>query len=103
MKSGLCPKCGSTDIRSGEFLAEQGGGYTGNRIPVAIASFFNSAAWLDNYACTRCGCVESYIADPKKLAEIAERWLAVPTTQPEPPEGVWPPPPHQPTETDLPE
>ena len=31
MKSSLCPKCGSTDIRSGEFLTEQGGGYTGNR------------------------------------------------------------------------
>jgi len=96
MKNGLCPKCGSTDIRSGEFLAEKEGGYTGNRIPVTIA-LLNSAAWLDNYVCARCGYVESYIADPKRLAEIAERWPAVPTTPPGPSEDVWPLPPSAPT------
>ena len=92
MKSGLCPKCGSTDVRSGEFLEEKEGGYMGNRIPVHIA-LRNAAAWLDNYVCIRCGYVESYIADPRKLAEIAERWPRVTATQPEPPAGVWPPPP----------
>ncbi len=95
MKNGFCPKCGSTDVRSGEFLAEKEGGYMGNRIPVNIA-LRNAAAWLDNYVCVRCGYVESYIADPKRLHEIAERWPAVSTAPPGPPEGVWPPPPTEP-------
>ncbi len=93
MKSGQCPKCGSTDIRSGEFLEEKEWNYMGNRIPVTIA-LRNTAAWLDNYVCVRCGYVESYIANPDRLREISERWpAAVSTTQHEPPEGVWPPPP----------
>ena len=95
MKSGLCPKCGATDIRSGEFLEEKEGGYMGNRIPVIIA-LRNTAAWLDNFVCVRCGYVESYVADPKKLAEIAERWPAVTAAPPDPAEGVWPPPPAAP-------
>jgi len=99
MKNGLCPKCGSTDVRSGEFLEEKEGRYTGNRIPVTIATFFsfNSVAWLDNYVCARCGYVESYIADPKRLAEIAERWPAVSSAPPDPSESVWPPLPTEPT------
>jgi len=96
MKNGLCPKCGSADVRSGEFLEGRASGYTGNRVPVAVATFFNSAAWLDNYVCARCGYVESYIADPKRLQEIAERWPAVVSVPPTPPEGVWPPPPSAP-------
>ena len=36
MKNGLCPKCGSTDIRSGEFLEEkEPTGAMVNRLPVA--------------------------------------------------------------------
>ena len=31
-------------------------------------------AALDNYVCTACGLVESYIADQAKLEEIAQRW-----------------------------
>ena len=95
MKSGTCPKCGATDVRSGEFLEEKEGGYMGNRIPVSIA-FRNAAAWLDNYVCVRCGYVESYIADPKRLREIAERWPAVPVAPPDAPGDVWPPPPSTP-------
>lgn len=95
MKSGLCPKCGSTDIRSGEFLEQKEWNYMGNRIPVTLA-FRKTAAWLDNYVCARCGYVESYIADPQRLTEITERWPAVASAPPEPPESVWPPPPSPP-------
>ena len=87
MKNGICPKCGSTDVRSGEFLAKKGRLDCGQSHPRNHQGSATIAAWLDNYVCARCGYVESYIADPKKLAEIAERWPAVPSATPDPSEA----------------
>ena len=33
-----------------------------------------SIAALDNYVCAECGYLESYVNDPKKLAEISRKW-----------------------------
>ena len=70
MRSGKCAKCSSTDVRIGAQVANKGGVYGSNSIPIT----FWSAAALDNYVCVACGYVESYVADASKLRRIAEKW-----------------------------
>jgi predicted nucleic-acid-binding Zn-ribbon protein len=70
MKNGQCPKCGSAEVYSGANLPLKSGPFAGNAIPVSLISM----AALDNYVCTSCGLVESYVADSAKLKEIAKYW-----------------------------
>ncbi len=78
MKNGQCPKCGSTAIYSGENIPLKSGPFCSNAIPISLTS----VAALDNYVCASCGLVESYIADPDKLEEVAQNWRKVePDTQ----------------------
>ena len=73
MKDGKCPKCGSVEVYSSQDLELKGGPFGSNSIPVSLASM----AALDNYVCTDCGMVESYVADEDKLNEIAAKWKPV--------------------------
>ena len=73
MKNGKCPECGSVEIYSSEDLMLKGGPFGSNSIPVSLTSM----AALDNYVCTDCGRVESYVADQGKLNEIAGKWKPV--------------------------
>lgn len=73
MKDGKCPRCGATNIYSCCDLPLKAGPFSSNCIPISLTSM----APLDNYVCTACGLVESYIADEKKLKEIAKRWESV--------------------------
>ncbi len=73
MKDGKCPKCGSVEVYSSRDLVLKGGPFGSNSIPVSLASM----AALDNYVCTDCGKVESYVADEDKLNEIASKWKPV--------------------------
>ncbi len=70
MKNGLCPRCGSKEVYSGTNIPFKSGPFSSNAIPIGLTSM----AALDNYVCTSCGLVESYIADPSKLDEVAKRW-----------------------------
>ncbi len=72
MKSGICPKCGSSEVYSGASLppfAKMGSNWA-NTIPVTMWTL----APLDNYICANCGFMESYVADPVKRAMIARKW-----------------------------
>jgi len=72
MRSGTCPKCGSTEVCSGEhmgFFVKTGSNWA-NTIP--ITAWANAP--LDNYVCLNCGYVESYISDSAKLWKIAQKW-----------------------------
>ena len=73
MKDGKCPKCGSVEVFSSEDLMLKGGPFGSNSIPVSLTSM----AALDNYVCTDCGRVESYVAEEDKLNEIASKWKPV--------------------------
>lgn len=73
MKNGQCPKCGSKEVYSGADIPLKSGPFAGNAIPISLTSM----AALDNYVCVACGLVESYIADPDKLEEVAQRWIKV--------------------------
>jgi len=46
------------------------GPFGSNAIPVGLTSI----AALDNYVCSECGYVESYVSDKTKLSEIARKW-----------------------------
>ena len=73
MKDGKCPKCNATDIFCGSELRPKSGPFGSNSIPINLTSI----AALDNYVCTQCGYVESYISDKSKLKEIFIRWPKV--------------------------
>lgn len=73
MKSGICPKCASDSVFSGATLPLKKGPFGSNAIPVSLTSM----AALDNYVCTKCGYVESYIGDAERLAEISNKWVRV--------------------------
>jgi len=73
LKQGKCPKCGSEEVYSGIEVYPKSGPFGSNSIPISIVSI----AALDNYVCTDCGYVETYIADTEKLKEIDKKWPKV--------------------------
>ena len=73
MKNGTCPKCGSESIYCGDKIPLKNGPFGSNSIPVSIISI----AALDNYVCTDCGFIESYIAEEDKRKEINEDWRSI--------------------------
>ena len=73
MKNATCPKCGSKEVYSGVEVYPKSGPFISNAIPISLTSI----ASLDNYVCTQCGYVESYISDTRKLEEIAKKWPRV--------------------------
>ena len=68
MKSGICPQCGSGQVFSGADVFGKSVGQ--NSIPITAFTW----AGLDNYVCTECGYVESYVANREKLKKIEEKW-----------------------------
>lgn len=77
MKSGICPKCGSSKVYTATDLPLKGGPFGSNSIPISLTSM----APLDNYVCLDCGLVESYVADSYNLKEIARKWDLVSDTE----------------------
>jgi C4-type Zn-finger protein len=64
MKNGICPKCGSKEIRYDE------GGL--NHRNYLSAGFFSQVR-IQNYACVSCGYLENYIR-PDDLEIVARKW-----------------------------
>lgn len=73
MKDGKCPKCGSEEVFHGVDIPAKSGPFGSNSIPISMLSI----AALDNYVCTECGYVESYVAEASKLKEISRKWPMV--------------------------
>ena len=84
MKTGVCPKCQSTEIYSGTDIPLKKGPFGSNAIPVSITSI----AALDNYVCIDCGYVERYIGEDEKLKEIQRKWARVAEATPTDPHGA---------------
>ena len=64
MKSGKCPKCGSSEIYRVRAHNQ--------RSALNLAMF--KYARLDDFVCTGCGYVESYVIDKAKLDDIRRSW-----------------------------
>ncbi|HEX8599194.1 MAG TPA: hypothetical protein VF952_11845 [Chloroflexia bacterium] len=81
MKDGICVKCGSNEVYfdpvAGELVTAHASNVVMNGIPVKRGFFSTSVAVLDSYVCGRCGYVESYILDNRKLLEIVQKWTKV--------------------------
>jgi predicted nucleic-acid-binding Zn-ribbon protein len=73
MQNGSCPKCRSTKVHAGTDISFKRGAYGSNTIPITAWS----VVALVNYVCVQCGYVESYVADPAKRQEIADKWPRV--------------------------
>ena len=75
LKSGTCPKCGSTEV-----FTTKGLGKRGERIQLVISS--TKWIFLDTYICTNCFHFEEYACDedtkdPNKIAKIKDTWNKV--------------------------
>ena len=72
MKSGTCPKCGAASVFTRQAGVSRGDGgvhiYTG-----AVTK----PSKLDDYICTSCGYIESYIADAEKRLAVEKVWSKV--------------------------
>jgi predicted nucleic-acid-binding Zn-ribbon protein len=67
MKSGQCPKCGSSEIYSGR---------AHNQRSAMNISMFKHAR-LEDFVCADCGYIESYVIDNAKLDDIKRLWTRV--------------------------
>ena len=74
MKDGICPKCNATEVRAtrDDFSYQSGG----SSVFLAV-SMMTSGTPVDTYLCTSCGFWERYVADPAKLAQVAQKWPKV--------------------------
>lgn len=70
MRSGRCPKCQSTDVRTSPADLSDGLGL--NTIQV---SFWRSIT-PELRVCVACGYVEHYVASPSDRVKIAAKWPA---------------------------
>lgn len=71
VKNGICPRCQSAQVYSSSKLRPETG--SASTIPL---SFLRSIA-LENYVCTNCGYVESYVSEPEMLSRIQDIWPRV--------------------------
>jgi len=70
MKSGKCPKCGSSNVRKGK----KQGAWDTDKGMVPIGGAFDSHLKVQHYVCIGCGYVETYAADPKGLEKVRKKW-----------------------------
>lgn len=74
MKTGICPKCGSTEV-----YMQNRGIFAGSGTLYMLKSFFASGIHLDAYLCTNCGHVELSVpaSDLQKAQDLVEKWTKV--------------------------
>ena len=70
MKSGKCPKCGSPNVHH-----EMNGIYVPNTLGTFIRTADgNVGSRTHDYICADCGYIERYVADDRKLQDVAKVW-----------------------------
>ena len=75
LKSGTCPKCGSTEV-----YTNTGQGKRGDRMQLVVSSM--KRFFLDTYICTGCFHFEEYVSDKDKsdtniIQKIKSEWNKV--------------------------
>jgi len=74
MQDGRCPKCAAATI-----YQKHNGIAADSQLTIALGLL--SYAEFDTYICASCGYTESYIADRRALAKIAQQWHKVPESR----------------------
>jgi len=72
MKKGTCPKCGAASVYMRKAGIGRGDG--GDHVYTGAVT---KPTKLDDYACTACGYIESYIPDSEKLQAVEKAWSKV--------------------------
>jgi len=72
MKSGRCPKCGSTDVRHQS--KGDSGFYANNTLTIGWKWLTVQLAPFDTYVCVDCGYLERYILHFMHRREIQQQW-----------------------------
>ncbi len=75
LRTGTCPKCGSTEVYCDDNLPWKTWGGYGNGLYISAWGW--NYAVLDNYVCASCGYSERYVQDRSKLFKIARNWRRV--------------------------
>ena len=70
MKTGKCPKCGSSSV----YTRRNGIGEDSGARYIHGLSFVTTVTPVDTFLCTECGYFEHYIADRDRLCEVPEKW-----------------------------
>jgi predicted nucleic-acid-binding Zn-ribbon protein len=71
VRSGTCPKCGSTDLHSHETTSSAIGRLVNFPQPGSTANVA-----IEVYVCGACGYIEQYVADPQDLGRLSKEWSA---------------------------
>jgi predicted nucleic-acid-binding Zn-ribbon protein len=72
MKNGKCDKCGATTVH----VLTNGFAPGGRREYMGFGGAYTGVD-IQSFLCTTCGYYENYVADPKRLAEVALKWPLV--------------------------
>jgi predicted nucleic-acid-binding Zn-ribbon protein len=67
MKTGKCPKCNSRDIYKKSTYSQ--------RSNLSVSTF--KQARLEDYVCTKCGYIETYVLKEDDLKKIRDKWKRV--------------------------
>jgi len=70
VRTGRCPKCGSSSI----YTRRNGIGEESGARYIHGLSLITTVTPVDTYLCTDCGYFENYIVDKGKLSTAAEKW-----------------------------
>lgn len=73
MKSGQCPKCQNQTV----YKSKSGVAYYRKNTFYVFTSAMTMPTSTEDYVCTTCGYVETYITDHGKLNEVAQKWEQV--------------------------
>src|SRR6266851_4775204 len=77
MRTGICPKCGSTDICGAVNGLATGGRQNSGGISV-IKNLMVKRGDTDDYVCLGCGFFEQYMRPGKALNWIGRHWAQIP-------------------------
>jgi predicted nucleic-acid-binding Zn-ribbon protein len=70
MKSGKCPKCGSSNVRK----SKKPGKWDSDKGMVPLGGAFDSNLKVQHFVCVGCGYVEVYVTDPKGIEKMRKKW-----------------------------
>lgn len=70
MKSGKCPKCGSSNVRRGPKPSP----WKNSSGMVPLGSAWGTSVGVQHYVCTACGYLEAYVVKEEDREKVRKKW-----------------------------